>query len=154
MKNIIVCALCALTLAAGPAPCALALELTVGGQPVGIELETDGVTVAGFSELETEDGLRSPARDAGLCEGDRIVRVGDRSIGSAEELIAALDALDGAPAELSVVRGGRSETLVVQPQQNETGRWMLGLWLRDRSSGIGRHRDPAHQRRALRLRGL
>ena len=137
MKQLIVCAVCALSLLLGLPAAALAQELTVGGQPVGIELQADGVTVAGFSELETPDGLRSPARDAGLREGDRIVRVGGREIGSAEDLIAALEALQGERAAVDVRRGGSPESFSVQPVQNENGQWMLGLWLRDQSSGIG-----------------
>ncbi len=137
MKHFILCAVCALSLTLGLPVEALAQELTVGGQPVGIELQADGVTVAGFSELETSDGLRSPARDAGLREGDRIVSVGEREVASAEDLIAALEDLQGEEAAIGVRRGGGTETVSVQPVQNESGQWMLGLWLRDQSSGIG-----------------
>ena len=137
MRKMVMSALCALLLTGALPAAALAQELTLGGQPVGIELQTEGLTVAGFAEVETEEGARSPARDAGLREGDRIVSVSGRELSSAEEFIAAVGALEGESAELGVKRGGESLTLCVQPARSADGRWMLGLWLRDQSSGIG-----------------
>lgn len=75
MKKIIIGALCTLLLA-GASPAAAAQELALGGQPVGIELQTAGAMVAGFAEVSTADGSVSPAREAGIQEGDRIVQVG------------------------------------------------------------------------------
>lgn len=137
MRKMVMSALCALLLTSALSAAALAQELTLGGQPVGIELQTEGLTVAGFAEVETEEGARSPAREAGLREGDRIVSVCGRELSSAEEFIAAVGALEGESAELGVKRGGESLTLCVQPARSADGRWMLGLWLRDQSSGIG-----------------
>lgn len=137
MRKMVMSALCALLLTGALPVCALARELTLGGQPVGIELQTEGLTVAGFAEVETEEGPRSPARDAGLREGDRIVSVCGRELSSAEDFIAAVGALEGESAELGVKRGGESLTLCVRPARAVDGRWMLGLWLRDQSSGIG-----------------
>lgn len=137
MKKIIIALLLSVALPGALPVSALARELTLGGQPVGIELISDGVVVAGFAELETKDGSCSPAREAGLQEGDRIVRIGTQNIGSAEDFIAAVEALQGESAEIGLQREGQSLVLTVSPRQTEDGRWMLGLWLRDRSAGIG-----------------
>ena len=136
MKKIIGTLLVLLLLAALPAA-AFAQELILGGQPLGIELQTDGVTVAGFAEVETGDGARSPAREAGVCEGDRIVAVGETSITAAEDFIAAVAALEGDAAELRLRRGGEELRVRVEPARTADGQWMLGLWLRDQSAGIG-----------------
>ena len=137
MKKRIGGALCALLLTASLPVGAWAQELTLGGQPVGIELQTDGVVVAGFAEVQTETGVCSPARDAGLREGDRITEFNGREIGEARDLIDALNALPGETAELVVRRGEESETICVRPELSCDGQWMLGLWLRDQSAGIG-----------------
>ena len=137
MKKIILSALCALLLPAALPVGALAQELTLGGQPLGIELQTEGLTVAGLAEVETAEGRRSPAGEAGLREGDRIVSLGGRELASAEDFIAAVGALEGEEAQLGVRRGGESLTVSVRPARAADGRWMLGLWLRDQSSGIG-----------------
>ena len=137
MRKTILSALFALVLAAALPVGAFAQELTLGGQPVGIELQTDGVVVAGFAEVQTEEGVCSPAKNAGVREGDRIVQVGDVTVTAAEDLIAALGALQGEEAQITVRRGEKSETLQVQAAYSLDGQWMLGLWLRDQSSGIG-----------------
>lgn len=116
---------------------ASAQELALGGQPVGIELATDGVVVAGFSELCDGDLERSPAREAGLREGDRIVQIGASEISCAQDFIDAVAALEGKSAALTVVRGEKELHIAVQPLQNAEGKWMLGVWLRDQSAGIG-----------------
>ena len=130
-------ALCALVLTAALPVAASAQELMLGGQPVGIELQTDGVVVAGFAEVETADGVCSPAREAGLREGDRIIQVGDTPVTAAEDLIRAVSERQGEAGEITVQRGETSETLPVQTVCSADGQWMLGLWLRDQSSGIG-----------------
>lgn len=137
MKNRIMSAVCAMLLTLALPVCAAAQELTVGGQPVGIELQTEGVTVAGFAEVDGAEGSGSPARDAGVREGDLIVAVGDRSVGSAGELIEALGALPDDSAELRLRRGEREETLCVRTVRSADGQRMLGLWLQDQSAGIG-----------------
>ena len=136
MKRII-SALCALVLTAALPVAASAQELVLGGQPVGIELQTDGVVVAGFAEVETETGICSPAKEAGLREGDRIVQIGDTPVTAAEDLVRAVGELQGETAEITVRRGETSQTLPVQSVRSADGQWMLGLWLRDESSGIG-----------------
>ena len=130
-------ALCALVLTAALPAAASAQELMLGGQPVGIELQTDGVVVAGFAEVETETGICSPAKEAGLREGDRIVQIGDTPVTAAEDLVRAVGELQGETAEITVRRGETSQTLPVQSVRSADGQWMLGLWLRDESSGIG-----------------
>ena len=45
--------------------------------------------------------------------------------------------LQGETAEITVRRGETSQTLPVQSVRSADGQWMLGLWLRDESSGIG-----------------
>ena len=130
-------ALCALVLTAALPVAASAQELMLGGQPVGIELQTDGVVVAGFAEVETETGVCSPAKEAGLREGDRIVQIGDTPVTAAEDLVRAVGELQGETAEITVRRGETSQTLPVQSVRSADGQWMLGLWLRDESSGIG-----------------
>ena len=117
---------------------ALAADMLVPmGRTVGIELESSGVMVAGFSEIETEHGVRSPAMEAGLESGDVITGIGQRETRSAAELLSALSLLDGTPVEVRVRRESREMVFHVTPAMGAEGRWQLGLWLRDSVSGIG-----------------
>ena len=119
-------------------PCAAwAEELLVGGQAVGIEICADGVIVSGFCEVQTENGVVCPAREAGFAVGDLIVGLDGAPIRSAEDLIAAAASLGGGEGEVEVQRGGETQRLRVRPALSETRQWLLGMWLRDGVSGIG-----------------
>ena len=107
------------------------------GCAVGIELETEGVLVAGFSEVKTDAGVRTPAETAGVKTGDLITAVGGRQTHSAAELLTALAALDGSAVDVRLRRGAQELLLRVTPAKSSEGRWQLGLWLRDGVSGIG-----------------
>lgn len=107
------------------------------GRAVGIRMETEGVTVVGFSEVETADGTVSPAEEAGMKSGDVIVAVGDRKTDTAAEFLSALAALDGQEARLTARRGGQELLFCVSPARSSDGAVQLGLWLRDGVSGIG-----------------
>lgn len=125
-----------LSLAAAPAARAVD-ELVPMGCAIGIELETGGVMVSGFSEVRTDGGTRSPAAEAGMMVGDVITAVGKRSTGSAAELLSALSSLDGGTVDVTVRREEKEMLLHVAPAKSAEGRWQLGLWLRDSVSGIG-----------------
>ena len=101
-------ALLALLLLALPARAA---ELIPMGQAIGIEAKTEGLLITGFADLETPEGTVSPAKDAGLKEGDVIRSVAGRDVRTPEDLAAAL--------------------------RGEDGKLQLGLWLRDGVTGIG-----------------
>ena len=114
-----------------------AVLYAVGGGAVGIRMTTDGVVVAGISEVETSSGKRSPAADAGLKKGDVITRLGGSEIATAQDFKAALSALDGSKTTVTFERGGKQKQLNITPAQGTDGAWKLGLWLRDGISGVG-----------------
>ncbi len=108
------------------------------GEPVGIRVTVDGVLVVDVSEVETGSGaLASPAGEAGVRAGDVITAINGREVTSAQELGAAIAALGGKQAELSVTRSGRQIAFFVSPVTETDGGPKLGLWLRDGITGIG-----------------
>ena len=137
MKKTILTALAALALTAALPTAAWAQELALGGQIVGIQISTEGVLVAGTGAVETAEGSRSPAAEAGVRQGDMIMEVAGRKVRDAAALIEAVSALEGAPAELTVLRAGLPLLLTVTPARSAEDQWMLGMWLRDGISGIG-----------------
>lgn len=119
------------------APTALAQELLVGGQAVGIQVGTRGILVASLTDVETEDGVEKPAEKAGVRVGDVITKLNGKELSRTAELIDALAALNGESAELTILRGGSTLSIRVKPVKSAEEQWMLGLWLRDSVSGIG-----------------
>ena len=125
-KNGITALLCLSLFAALPAT-AFAQEVAVGGQIVGIQIRTDGVMVAGVGPVETPEGRRSPAADAGVKQGDFVTAINGESVSSAGELIAAVGALNGQAAQLTLLRADRQLNVSVQPVLSAEQQWMLGM---------------------------
>ena len=107
------------------------------GNAVGIELQTDGVMVVGLSAVDTGSGSGSPAEEAGIMAGDIIIRVGCTDTGCAADFTDAVSRLTGEPVDVTVRRGGRTIQYSVVPLMGSGGTYQLGLWLRDRVSGVG-----------------
>ena len=110
--------------------------LTGVGQVVAIELETDGVIVAGFAQVDTENGSVSPGAEAGLQPGDRILALNDRQIHDDESLLRALAESEGS-VRLEIERKGSESFVELNPALGKDGKSYLGLWLRSGISGIG-----------------
>ncbi len=133
-RKIFVCLILCAALICGTA---YAETLTVGGTPLGISMRLEGVAIAGFSEVKTEKGTASPAEEAGLEAGDIIVRLGSRSIATAEDFSAAVSELDGSAIAVTVSRGEKLRQYNLTPAKDSDGVWRLGVWLRDGISGVG-----------------
>jgi regulator of sigma E protease len=66
-----------------------------------------------------EVGEGSPAEEAGVREGDRVVAVEGAPIGDWQELVAALESRPGQPVALAVERDGIMVELTVTPEARE-----------------------------------
>ena len=137
MKKALMTALLCLCTCSALTVTASAQELVVGGQAVGIQVGTKGVIVAGLTQVDTAGGAKSPAQSAGMKKGDVIEKINGAEVDTASALIDSVAALDGASAELTVQRDGKTLRVTVQPVQNAEGQWMMGMWLRDSISGVG-----------------
>ena len=137
MKKTILTALWSLMIISCLSAPAFAQELLVGGQVVGIQISTRGVLVAGLSEVETTDGVCTPAKSAGVRQGDLIIKVDGKPVSKAADVISAVEAAAGQPVKLCLERESRTLELTVRPACSAEGQWLLGMWLRDGISGIG-----------------
>lgn len=107
-----------------------AQQLVPVGQVIGLQLYNDTVTVAAY-----DDVLGGAAKAAGLKIGDRIVKINDMSIASAEDVRSALDSGEGI-LNLTVSRGGKQRAVTLTPTQTKDGPRM-GVFLRQGIAGIG-----------------
>ena len=137
MKKTIITALWSLVIASCLSAPAFAQELLVGGQVVGIQMSTKGVLVAGLSEVETADGVCTPAKSAGIRQGDIIIKANGKTVSKAADVIAAVEEAGGQPVKLCIERENKKMELEVRPACSAEGQWLLGMWLRDGISGIG-----------------
>ena len=110
--------------------------LIPGGQSIGATLSTRGVLVVGTSELS--NAVESPARAAGLREGDLILTVNNQEVQSSAHLTELIGQYGTNPLQLTYTRGGSNRTATLSPVQDKLdGRPRLGLWVRDSTAGVG-----------------
>ncbi len=104
--------------------------LIPGGQLIGLQLKDNTVTVAAFDKE-----LGNNARAAGLKEGDKITKIDDQSITSAEDVRRALNCSDG-QVDVAVLREGKPKNLTLRPQITADGP-KLGVYLKQGATGVG-----------------
>lgn len=114
------------------------LYVNVLGTPFGMKIYTDGVYVTDCTEVKTEEGIKTPAKDAGLKAGDYILAVNGNEVTTNEDISAVVEASSGQKLSLKVMRGATKIYLNVIPQKSsEDGKYKLGIWVKDSTAGIG-----------------
>lgn len=107
------------------------------GRTAGIKLFAEGVIVVETTEIETQNGKASPARDAGISAGDIILTVEGKKVTENAELSAALEGREEKKTELRVQRGETERTFSVTPVKDVRGKVCIGASVRDSIAGIG-----------------
>lgn len=117
------------------------LAVMPGGHSIGVVIQSEGVRIVGLAAVTGGDGARTyPARDAGLRVGDVIARVDGRP---AEGVAQVADHIHRAGAagnrvSLEILRDGRRFRVTVTPVLDRTQqRYVLGVWIRDSTTGVG-----------------
>lgn len=109
-----------------------------GGNAIGVSLNTKGVLVVAITDVIDIEGKRlSPAKDAGLKIGDSIIQINGEKILTAEQVIKKLNTQKD-KVEITVLRNNvefKTETVPVKSIQDNSYR--LGIWVRDKTTGIG-----------------
>lgn len=117
------------------------MRLLPGGHSIGVLLRANGVIVVGYAGIRNPDGqLVQPARAGGVEVGDVILSI------NGIEVVSELQAANlieesgrrGQPLELGIKRRGRLMQRTLHPVlDRETGRWRVGLYIRDGAAGVG-----------------
>lgn len=113
--------------------------LIPGGMAIGVRLNTKGVLVVAVTDVIGEDGERfSPAKDAGLKVGDSIIEINGTKVLNADHVVKILNDLKDEEAEILVKRNkGEFLTNAVPIKSIQDNCYRLGIWVRDKTSGIG-----------------
>lgn len=114
---------------------ASASAVYLGGIPAGFSLNTRGVTVVGITDVNTENGKFSPAKDAGLTLGDVVLSIDDKDVNSSDDIAKAVNGKS--EAKIVYMRNGERHESVIKPKKDGFGKYKLGLFIRNYVSGIG-----------------
>ena len=111
----------------------------LGGQSIGVNINVDGIMILGMSDFYGEDGRKyCPAKEAGLREGDIIVSVNQKDINTATEFSNMVDQYATSEMHIEYTRDGKKyKTSIKAVKASKDGKYHLGLWARDGTTGMG-----------------
>ncbi|MEE0840587.1 MAG: SpoIVB peptidase [Acutalibacteraceae bacterium] len=112
--------------------------VAVLGTPFGIKMYTDGVLVVDMQEIETLDGKKSPAKEAGIKIGDYIISVDGEKVSSNEDLGRIFSSGNGEEMSVELRRNSVKHIVRLTPVlSKEDSSYKAGIWVKDSSAGIG-----------------
>ena len=108
------------------------------GTTFGIKILTEGVLVVGMSDVDGQEGLSNPAKNAGIKEGDIILSIDGQTVSSNEDVAAVIEKSEGRSLRMELQRDNMTFTVAFTPVLSATeNKYKAGLWVRDSSAGIG-----------------
>lgn len=107
------------------------------GTSIGLKLYTNGVLVVGMSEIDSLDKKVKPYENSGIEEGDMIIEINEKQVGSTAELIQTVNNSNGQEITIKYVRDGQVAETQIEPAQTGSNEYKLGLWVRDAAAGVG-----------------
>lgn len=109
------------------------------GSSIGVRLNTKGVLVVSVTDIVGIDGKKyNPAKEAGIRAGDNIVEIDGQKVKDAEHVIKLLNNIQNNKVSIIVERNNINFTTEVKPVKSiQDNYYRLGIWVRDKTAGIG-----------------
>ncbi len=117
------------------------MKLIPGGQSIGVTLQTKGVMVVGQAPVVDKNGKDSfPAKEAGIQVGDILLKIENQEVKTDQEVSNAINLAGKQKGSASVLF--KHEDQIVEKTVHpifcvETGRYRIGLFVRDEAAGVG-----------------
>ncbi|MDO4745073.1 MAG: SpoIVB peptidase [Bacillota bacterium] len=108
-----------------------------GGQTVGVKMDVRGVLIVGLEEIENKDGENvNPGLLSGLQIGDMILEINGTEVYRAEEVQKLVNEIQESVI-LKIKRNSEIMTVKIQPVETQENVYKLGIWIKDKTAGIG-----------------
>jgi len=110
-------------------------KIYLGGYPAGFSLQTNGALVVSLCDVVTNDGLKSPAKDASIEPGDKILSINGHKIFNANDIATSIKLND-----IVFVEFQRNDEIIqktLYPAVDLSGEYKLGVFVKDEICGIG-----------------
>ncbi len=112
--------------------------VVLGGDLFGIKMYTDGVIIVDVDDVETDDGIKNPAKNAGIKIGDIVKSVDGVTVTSTSHFSKILQNSKGKKIKITLLRNGKQITVNFKTlKEAYTGKYRAGLWVRDSAAGLG-----------------
>ena len=109
----------------------------LGGNVLGFNIDTEGVTVVGTNEVITEGGLVSPCERAGIEVGDVLISFNEKTVNTPSDIAECLGEYKGGEIVTKLIRNGEYKLVDLVPVKDLTGEYKLGVYLKDGLNGLG-----------------
>ncbi len=109
-------------------------KVILGGNNIGIQVNSKGVMVVGFYKVNGN----YIGSDAGLEIGDVITSINDSTISSIEELVTNLnDSNKEIGIDIGIIRNNKTLNISLKLIKDENNVYKTGIYVKDQISGIG-----------------
>ena len=107
-------------------------KVILGGENIGIEINSNGVLIVGFYDVNGH----YPGKDASLQLGDRIIKINDTVINRITDLSTAIDqGVD--EISISFIRNNETKNTKLKLYKDTNNVYKTGLYVKDTIIGIG-----------------
>lgn len=114
------------------------IEIYPGGNPIGVRVNSQGVLVVGYSEIEVDNKKEeSPGKACGLEIGDVILKVNGEDMENSLDLLKTIKECDNGNIKVDLLRNGENVTKNVHLIKENNKDYKIGLWIRDSTAGVG-----------------
>lgn len=109
------------------------------GNAVGVKVYSEGVLVIGTSTVDGIDGKSyEPFKSTKIRSGDIILKVNNEVIENIEELVNEVNKSGGDELSIEYKRDNKTYEEKITPIKSlDDGKYKIGLWVRDGTTGIG-----------------
>mgnify|MGYP004510429421 FL=1 len=112
-------------------------ELIPVGVPIGIYVKTEGVMVIGTGEFRSANGEKVSPTEHILKSGDYVVKLNGAEVQKKDEFISRIENCSGEEQILTIRRGEACFEVKVKPVRDQSGKYKIGVWVRDNAQGVG-----------------
>lgn len=112
-------------------------ELIPVGVPIGIYVKTEGVLVVGTGEFRCATGEKVSPAEHILKSGDYVLKLNGTEVTDKEDLISRIENGNGEEQILTIRRGEECFDVKVCPSRDQSGKYKIGVWVRDNAQGVG-----------------
>lgn len=107
--------------------------IIVGGDNIGIELNSKNIMVVGLYEVNGKNS----ANEAGIKVGDLITSVDDKEVVTIDDMVDAISQNKSGEISLKVLRNDKSYNIKLPVYKDENNIYKTGLYVKDSITGIG-----------------
>lgn len=109
-------------------------KVLLGGQNIGIEVNTKGIIVVGLYKVNDA----YIGKEAGIMIGDKIVKIADTPVNSIDEMINAIDKnIDNSKVNMTISRDNVLKNVKLDLVRDNNDVYKTGLYVKDQITGIG-----------------